>query len=203
MRPSLRPVATLGLAVLVLSWSTTMGLARQATSTTGTATQAAKPTPSAQQSTTQAQGQGAGRTAPPSNQFQGGRGPGGPGRDDGPKWWQDDAIKKEIGLRDDQIRQIDGIYQRRVKEMAPFAEEYEKQRDAFAAMLRDHTADVAAAQLQISKMQGALTKLDESRWLMVYRMYKVLEPAQYTKLQAYWEKQQAEWRARGRGRGGY
>ncbi len=189
----------MGLALMVLTWSTA-GSARQAgpkaspqgASTTNSTT-AAAPRPGGSGSPSQ------GRMGPPPGpgQFGGRGGPNG----EPYKWWKDEEIKKEIGLTDTKIAQIDAMWERRVRDMAPFVEAYTKDRDKLDEMIRAGVEDDSIVALQISRMETSYVKIDESKLLMYYRMYRRLDAGQYDKLKAYWAKQRAEREARGRGRG--
>jgi Spy/CpxP family protein refolding chaperone len=130
----------------------------------------------------------------------GGRGgPGGPGGPGGFCWWHDETVKKEIGLRDDQIRRIDALYEKRAKDMAPFLQELTKEADALQQMTRERVVDDAAFAVQISKWSSLDQRIRDSRLLLNYRAYRVLDAEQYKKLLAYTDKLRADWN---RGRGG-
>jgi Spy/CpxP family protein refolding chaperone len=131
----------------------------------------------------------------------GGGGRGGPGGSGGPGfcWWHDESIKKEIGLRDDQIRRIDALYERRAKDMAPFLQELSKEYDTLQQMTRERTVEDSTFAVQISKWSSLDQRIRDSRLLMNYRAYRVLDPEQYKKLQAYMDKLRADFERRGRG----
>jgi len=132
----------------------------------------------------------------------GGRGgPGGPGGLGG-CWWRDEALKKEIGLRDDQIRRMDGLYEKRAKDMAPFLQELTKENDILQGMTRERVLDDTTLAVQISKVGSLDQRIRDSRALMNYRAYRVLDADQYKKLLAYLaylDKLRADWDRRGRG----
>lgn len=132
----------------------------------------------------------------------GGGGRGGPGGSGGPGgfcWWHDEPIKKEIGLRDDQIRRIDALYERRAKDMAPFLQELSKEYDTLQQMTRERTVEDSTFAVQISKWSSLDQRIRDSRLLMNYRAYRVLDAEQYKKLQAYMDKLRADFERRGRG----
>jgi len=111
-------------------------------------------------------------------------------------WWRDEGIKKEIGLRDDQIRRMDALYERRAKDMAPFLQEYTKETEALQQMTRERVVDDSQFAVQISKVSSLDQRIRDSRSLMNYRAYRVLDAEQYKKLLAYLDKL---WERRGRG----
>jgi Spy/CpxP family protein refolding chaperone len=157
------------------------------------------------------------QTAPPATPGQPGQrghfdGPGGqfPGRG-GPSnpspvsanwdWWKDDAVKKEVGLRPEQASHIDRIYSVRMKEIDPTVQEYQKELDALDKMLADRVVDETALSVEMTKFYSLRTALQESRTLMLYRIEKVLDVDQYTKLKDILAQRFKEAEAR-RGRGG-
>lgn len=124
-----------------------------------------------------------------------GRGPGPDGFGSGWLWWQDEAVKKEIGLRPNQATLIDHIYTRRVQEMAPVVQAYDQERAALNKMIADRAVDDTQLDLELTtKFLPLRSKLEASRYLMLYRISKVLDADQFAKLPAVLE--------RHRGRGG-
>jgi Spy/CpxP family protein refolding chaperone len=118
-----------------------------------------------------------------------------PGRAGGP-WWRDEAIKSALGLSEGQIRRLDSLFERRAKELEPLNEELNKQRMELNRLMIDRNSGVAAIALQVARMEVPRAKINESFYVMMYRMSLVLDPAQDKKLQAVFAA------SRGRGRGG-
>jgi len=152
------------------------------------------------------------QTAPPATAGRGGRGgdanrppQGGRSgfnvRPDSTPWWKDEAIKKEIVLRDDQVRRLDGLYDKRAKDIAPLNEELQKQRAELDRMMVDRTVTPAAIELQVAKMEVPRGKMNESYFVMIHRMYLILDPEQNKKLEAIFARQR-EGAGRGRSGGG-
>lgn len=117
------------------------------------------------------------------------------------KFWKDAAVVKEIGLLADQGARIDRIYEQRGRQIAPFADELVKQRAELDRLIRERTVDPSSVELQASKVTALFAKMQESRFVMLYRIYMVLTPDQYKKLQAISDRQRANGE-HGRGRGG-
>ena len=59
-----------------------------------------------------------------------------------------------------------------------------------------NTADIPAVPKQIEKVESRRYELNKIRYVMLYRMQRVLLPEQYKKLLAYFERREAERRAR-------
>jgi Spy/CpxP family protein refolding chaperone len=94
---------------------------------------------------------------------------------------------------------MDALYERRAKDMAPFLQELAKETDALQQMTRERTVEDSAFAVQISKVSSLDQRIRDSRSLMNYRCYRVLDPEQYKKLLAYLDKLRADWERRGRG----
>jgi len=97
-------------------------------------------------------------------------------------WWNDDAIKKELKLTDMQVRQITQIFDRRVREVTPTYDEYRKQRAELDRMTAERTVDEATYAVQVGRTQYLLSKLNETRAVMLYTIYRRLDPKQYEQL---------------------
>jgi Spy/CpxP family protein refolding chaperone len=113
------------------------------------------------------------------------------------EWWNDESVKKELGLSEDKVKKLDSIYQDRVKLLTPFVEDYTKQKEALDKMTAERSADEATYALQVSRVEQLRSRLFESRTTMLYRMYRTLQPDQYQKLRDIFDRRSA----RG-GRGG-
>jgi Spy/CpxP family protein refolding chaperone len=119
-----------------------------------------------------------------------------PGQRDGPTWWHDETVKKELALTADQIRRLDIIYERRAKDLDPLREELNKQVAELSRLMSNRNAGTAAIALQVAHLEVPRAKINESFYVMMYRMSLVLDVEQNKKLQAIFD------RNRERGRGG-
>ena len=111
-------------------------------------------------------------------------------------WWQDEAVKKELVLSEQQVRKIDQLFQQREKDMKLIAAEYEKQDRELDKMRREYVATPEVLRLQVIRAQLLRNELDISRAVMLYRMSLAMSADQRAKLQGISERQM------GRGRGG-
>src|SRR5207247_3243085 len=107
------------------------------------------------------------------------------------KFWKDAPVVKEIGLTPEQTARIDRIYEERARRIAPFAEDLDKQKPELDRLIRERTVDPSAVELQAAKVTSLWAKIQESRQVMLYRMYMVLTPDQYKKLQAIVDRRRA------------
>jgi len=111
------------------------------------------------------------------------------------QWWNDVAIKKEMKLTDLQVKQISSWFDNRVRYITPWLDDYNKQLADLDKMTRERTADVSSYEIQANKVESLRSRLNETRVVMLYRIYKMLDPAQYQSLQDIRDRG-------GRGRGG-
>jgi hypothetical protein len=117
------------------------------------------------------------------------------------EWWEDEAVKKELGLRPNQAADIDHIYARRVKDMGPVVQALVQEKAVLVKMIADRVVDDTQLDLELTKYDAMRLKLEASRTLMLYRISKVLDADQFAKLQAISDRHEALQAGR-RGRGG-
>lgn len=112
-------------------------------------------------------------------------------------WWRDDAAKQALGLTDDKAARIEQLYRNRTDRMRPFAAERDKEEAILNRMVEERVASPEAFELQAAKLESLTAELRKSRWVMLYRLYRELEPAQYETLRKIFAERRAN-----RGRGG-
>ena len=117
-------------------------------------------------------------------------GRGGPGQL--PPWWNDPAVRKEIGLSAEKAKKIDDMYQSRWKELKPTSDEFDQERDKLATMTRAAVVDLPQYRLQVLKVEYLRSELNKSRSILIYQIYKTLQPEQNRKLQDYFDRRNAE-----------
>jgi len=111
------------------------------------------------------------------------------------QWWNDAAIKKEVKLTDLQVKSISSVFDNRVRSITPWLDAYNKEFAELDKMTRERTVDVTTFEIQANKVESLRSRLNETRTVMLYRIYRMLDPAQYQSLQDIWSRG-------GRGRGG-
>jgi hypothetical protein len=104
-------------------------------------------------------------------------------------FWKDEAQRKEIGLSDNQVRDISRLFDNRVKLVTPYWEELQKQSAELDRLFRERTADDTVFAIQVSRVEALRSKVNETRTLMLYQVYKRLTPPQYQKLQEIRDRQ--------------
>lgn len=115
------------------------------------------------------------------------------------EWWNDADVQKELGLSAEKIKRIDDIFERRSKDLKPMAEEFGRQVQVLDAMTKAAVVDEATYALQVTQVESLGARLRESRTVMLYRIYRELQPEQYRKLQDILARRAARFNG-GRGR---
>jgi Spy/CpxP family protein refolding chaperone len=132
----------------------------------------------------QQQGQAAGQAQPPR---QGDRQPPSAQRamgGDRDLWWRDETIRKELSLTERQTRDINWIFETRVKQATPILDALERERTELNRLTRERTVDEAVYAIQVGRVENLRSKFNETRTVMLYTIYRRLTPEQYQKLQA-------------------
>ncbi len=111
-------------------------------------------------------------------------------------WWKDEDVKKEMKLTDRQAQSINRIFENRVREVTPFYDDLQKQVAELDRMTKERTVDVAVYAVQVSRAEALRSKLNETRAVMLYTIYRQLNPDQYQRLREIRDKR---WGGRGRG----
>lgn len=125
----------------------------------------------------------------------------GTGRQAGPNtragWWADPEIKAALGLTEEQTKRIREIFERRELEVKPLLAMLNRESDRLDHMTKERVADDLAYAVQVSKVENLVARWRESRTVMIYRMYRELQPDQHKKLQEILDRR----RSAGRGSG--
>lgn len=126
-----------------------------------------------------------------------------PGRGGSPatlgwEWWNDADVQKELGLSADKVRNINDFYARRNADLRPIVQEFVTQSAELDRMTRAALVDESTYLLQVMRVESTRQRLNESRTVMLYRMYRQLTPDQHRKLQDLLDRR---FNRGGRGRG--
>ena len=82
--------------------------------------------------------------------------------------------------------------------MKPWVDQLQKEQDRLNRMTQERLADVPTFTLQVSKLEALRSRLQESRTVMLYRIFLELQPDQFKKFQDIMDRRR---RSDGRGRG--
>jgi Spy/CpxP family protein refolding chaperone len=106
-------------------------------------------------------------------------------------WWDDPVVKKDLKLTDDQVRKIRDLFEKREAEVKPVWDQLDREGARLDKMTRERVADDATYAVQVGKVHHLFAEVRKSRTVMIYRMYRELQPEQYKKLQEIMERRRS------------
>jgi Spy/CpxP family protein refolding chaperone len=107
-------------------------------------------------------------------------------------WWKDDKAKAAAGFSAEQAAEIARIFSEEMKRAMPLREEVIQLEKALSEMIAANTSDIPVVAKQIEKVESRRYELNKIRYVMLYRMQRVLLPEQYKKLMAYFDQREAD-----------
>jgi Spy/CpxP family protein refolding chaperone len=107
-------------------------------------------------------------------------------------WWKDPKDMAEIGLTATQSAEIDRIFRAEIEKMKPMRELITEMERGVDATSRANTADIEAYARQVRQVEHKRAELNTARTVMLYRMRRVLNAEQNVKLQALYDRLNAE-----------
>jgi Spy/CpxP family protein refolding chaperone len=111
-----------------------------------------------------------------------------------PKFWMDPALRKELGITDQQSKAIEDIFESTVPSLRAARKEMEQLEDDLSKTIHANVADVATVARQIDKVEAARSAYNKARTLMLYRVNLVLSADQRERVRAMFERDQARGR---------
>jgi Spy/CpxP family protein refolding chaperone len=112
-------------------------------------------------------------------------------------WWKDDKAKAAAGFSAEQAAEIARIFSEEMERAMPLRKEVLQLEKALSEMINGNTADIPIVAKQIDKVESRRYELNKIRYVMLYRMQRVLLPEQYKKLMTYFEQREAERKKQG------
>ena len=110
------------------------------------------------------------------------------------KWWLYD--RAELGINDQQSASINAIFESTLPKLRETREELDRAEEEMARIIKEHKADLAVVSGQLDRLEGARSRHNKTRTLMLYRMHLLLSAEQRTKLEALRARRDAERRDR-------
>ncbi len=108
------------------------------------------------------------------------------------KWWEDPAWRSELGITDKQSGKIREIFEVEMVKLRAMREELNRLEDKLAKMVKDDRSSLAALTEKWDRVGTLLAEMYKTRQLMIYRIDRELTPEQRVKLQAMYDRLQAE-----------
>lgn len=107
-------------------------------------------------------------------------------------WWKNPRDMAELGLTADQSAQIDKIFHVEMEKMKPMRQLVNELERGVDSTMRANTADIAAFARQVEHVEHKRAELNKTRTVMLYRMRTVLNAEQNVKIQALYDRREAE-----------
>ena len=98
------------------------------------------------------------------------------------KWWQDENVKRKVGLTDDQARKIEDIFMASMPDLARSKRELDRLERELVSFA-DSSADEVALRQRIDRVETARAELNKLRSMMLFRMRRILTLDQRVKLE--------------------
>jgi Spy/CpxP family protein refolding chaperone len=107
-------------------------------------------------------------------------------------WWKDAKCVAEIGITPEQSATIDSIFRTEIEKMKPLRESINQLERSLNETVRANTTDVAVFTRQVQKIEKMRAELNTMRTVMLYRMRRVLNSEQNAKIQAVFDRREAD-----------
>ncbi len=107
-------------------------------------------------------------------------------------WWKAPDTRAELGISDKQSKDIDDIFQETLPGLRAAKDELDKLDEAVTKLMKEGTADASVVARQVAQAEQARASLTTKRTVMLYRMHRLLSPEQRAKLDAMFERREAE-----------
>jgi Spy/CpxP family protein refolding chaperone len=118
------------------------------------------------------------------------------------RWWQSERFQKELGLTQEQITRIEGIYQSASPLLRAQKEAFDRREDKLSKVIADPKSDEAMVVQATDRLEAARNEMGRTRTLMIFRIRRVLNDEQLVKLNAMHEhdrKQREQRERKGKG----
>lgn len=103
------------------------------------------------------------------------------------KWWQHERFQRELGLTTEQITRIEGIYQTTDPLLRAQKQALDRREEKLSKVIADPKSDEPAVLQATDRLELARNEISRTRTLMLFRIRRVLDDTQLTKLNAMHE----------------
>jgi hypothetical protein len=107
------------------------------------------------------------------------------------KWWLDAKWRGELGITDKQSANIDRIFEVEMVKLRAMREELTKLEATLAEMVKDDKASLAVLTEKWERVGTLLSESYKTRQLMIYKIHRELSVDQRAKLQAMFDRLEA------------
>ena len=101
------------------------------------------------------------------------------------RWWQSDEVTTLLDLSGEQAASLDRIYRRTLPKMHESYRRMNAEERTLSRMIANMQVEETDVTRQIDRVEAARSELSKTRTLMVFRMYRVLDPTQRSALKEW------------------
>ena len=101
------------------------------------------------------------------------------------RWWQSEEVTALLDLSGEQAAELDRIYRRSLPKMHESYRRLNAEERTLSRMIANMQVEELDITRQIDRVEAARSELSKTRTLMVFRMYRVLDPAQRAALKEW------------------
>jgi Spy/CpxP family protein refolding chaperone len=105
------------------------------------------------------------------------------------KWWRSEVYQRGLGLTVDQVTRIESIFQESWPSLQESKKELDRLETELSQIIAEGTAEESRVLRMIDRVEASRSTLARTRALMLYRIHRVLSPAQRTRLKTLHEEQ--------------
>lgn len=101
------------------------------------------------------------------------------------RWWQSDEVTTLLDLSGEQAANLDRIYRNTLPKMHESYRRLSAEERTLSRMIANMQVEEIDVTRQIDRVEAARSELSKTRTLMVFRMYRVLDPTQRSALKEW------------------
>ena len=105
------------------------------------------------------------------------------------KWWRSEVYQRDLGLTPEQVTRIEQIFQASWPSLQESKKELDRLETELSQVIAEGTAEESRVLVTIDRVEASRSALARTRALMLYRIHRVLSPAQRERLKALHEEQ--------------
>jgi len=106
-------------------------------------------------------------------------------------WWHDEKVKVEVGLRADQVVELDRVFRAYWDKALPLRKEVMELDKNIEKMITSNSPDMQLFTQQVKRVEARRSELNEMRTVMLYSIRRVLTADQNSRFQAWWDRREA------------
>lgn len=101
------------------------------------------------------------------------------------RWWQSAEVTTLLDLSEGQAADLDRIYRRTLPKMHESYRRQKAEERTLSQLIADMQVEEIDITRQIDRVEAARSELSKTRTLMVFRMYRVMDPTQRSALKEW------------------